>query len=134
MRLAWLGVNDLAPYPSVGVLDVPDAPDHSPFRGDHLDLLSELSHFFLSVPTRSFTWSLPCDQWSMSRPNSSLAPKNSKITSFSSLSQVECSSEEHRAPAGIEPAEPRFAAPTERHLFARLLAWSGNALGGSLTA
>src|SRR5690606_41027551 len=94
-----LGVLGLSPDPSVGVLGVPNAPDHSPFRGDHLDLLSELSHFFfLSVPTMSFTLSLPCDQWSMSRPNSSLAPKNSKNTSFSSLSQVECSSEEHPRP------------------------------------
>src|SRR5690606_24177045 len=39
-----------------------------------------------------------------------------------------------RASAGIEPAEPKFAVPTERHLFARLLAWPGNALGGSLAA
>ena len=98
MRFARLGVNNLTPDPSVGVLGVSNAPDHSPFRGDHLDLLSELSHFFLSVPSM-----------------------------FLVLKNI-------RASAGIEPAEPKFAVPTERHLFARLLAWSGDALGGSLAA
>src|SRR5690606_20331112 len=98
MRFARLGVNNLTPDPPVGVLGLPIAPDHSPFRGDHLGLLSELSHVFLSVPSMFF------------------------------------STKNIRASAGIEPAGPKFAVPTERHLFARLLAWSGDALGGSLAA
>src|SRR5690606_6524622 len=37
-----------------------------------LPYLLTLRHFFfLSVPTRSFTLSLPCDQWSTGRSNSS---------------------------------------------------------------